>query len=149
MTKVCTKCKETKSINDFHSPKSSWCKKCFNEHISEWDKTQEGRYSRYKRQVRARNKRGAIGHNALVAKKKTRVLSFDLTFDEFVTYWKQPCFYCGGDVETIGLDRVDNSLGYTKGNVVSCCHVCNWMKRDMSREDFVSHCTKISTFKKN
>lgn len=37
-----------------------------------------------------------------------------------------------------GIDRVDNSLGYADGNVVSCCAVCNRAKREMSKDEFIS-----------
>ena len=34
------------------------------------------------------------------------------------------CFYCG-DTERLGLDRIDNTKGHTKDNVVVCCYECN------------------------
>lgn len=40
------------------------------------------------------------------------------------------CHYCG-ETEHIGLDRVENSIAYTRDNIVSCCIRCNSMKRDM------------------
>lgn len=36
----------------------------------------------------------------------------------------KPCEYCGG-THRIGCDRVDNSKGHTKDNVVPCCIECN------------------------
>ena len=33
-------------------------------------------------------------------------------------------WYCG-DTEDIGLDRIDNTKGHTKDNVVPCCYICN------------------------
>lgn len=40
-----------------------------------------------------------------------------------------PCHYCGGKLgkrcPTGGLDRIDNAIGYVKGNVLPCCGVCN------------------------
>jgi hypothetical protein len=35
-----------------------------------------------------------------------------------------------------GVDRVNNKLGYTVGNCVSSCIVCNVAKNDSSLEDF-------------
>lgn len=34
------------------------------------------------------------------------------------------CYYCG-DTHRLGLDRIDNSKGHTKDNVVICCYDCN------------------------
>lgn len=34
------------------------------------------------------------------------------------------CHYCG-DTTRLGLDRIDNSRGHTKDNVVVCCYDCN------------------------
>lgn len=36
----------------------------------------------------------------------------------------KPCIYCG-DTHRIGCDRIDNTLGHTKNNVVPCCIECN------------------------
>ena len=44
----------------------------------------------------------------------------------------------------IGIDRVDNTLGYTSNNVVSCCTECNFMKRTMNYQTFINKCIKIS-----
>lgn len=42
-----------------------------------------------------------------------------------------------------GIDRYDNSIGYTKDNCRPCCADCNYMKKDMNYEDFVEHAEKI------
>lgn len=34
------------------------------------------------------------------------------------------CIYCG-DTKRMGCDRIDNSKGHTKDNVVPCCYECN------------------------
>ncbi len=74
---------------------------------------------------------------------KKRDLVFNINFEEFMTFWQQPCSYCHDDVETIGIDRVDNAIGYELDNLISCCAKCNWMKADLSTEDFIKHCKKI------
>ena len=75
---------------------------------------------------------------------KRRKLSFNLTFKEFTTFWQQPCYYCGENIKTIGLDRVDNSLGYSLNNVVPCCTKCNRMKMKEDRTSFIERCSKIA-----
>lgn len=67
-------------------------------------------------------------------------IEFTLTFDEYKILIKDSCFYCHGvfgAVKTsVGLDRVNNLLGYLSGNCVSCCQVCNRIKADcFSKEE--------------
>lgn len=74
---------------------------------------------------------------------KSRGLEFALTFDEFCSFWKKDCTYCGSEIETIGLDRIDSSIGYNIDNVVPCCWSCNRMKLNMDSEEFIEHIIKI------
>ena len=54
---------------------------------------------------------------------------FTITFEEYFQLLSQPCYYCNKElvgVETgVGLDRIDNSKGYTIENVLPCCSICN------------------------
>jgi len=59
-------------------------------------------------------------------------------------HWQESCAYCGSTIETIGLDRVDNDLGYEPNNVVGCCSYCNAFKSNGTVEEFVERCRKIS-----
>ena len=43
-----------------------------------------------------------------------------------------------------GMDRVDNAKGYVLGNVVPCCHTCNFAKRGMATNEFVAWVTLVS-----
>jgi hypothetical protein len=92
-----------------------------------WRKTLKGCYSTYRKDSRHRG------------------YSFNLTIEEFETFWKKPCFYCGNEIETIGIDRVDNNKGYQLDNCVSCCTICNRMKMDHSLMDWINHIKKIIT----
>lgn len=69
---------------------------------------------------------------------KQRGIDFNLTLPEFTKFWKQPCSYCGAKIDTIGLDRIDNSKGYSPENVCSCCWSCNNMKGNMNRDEFIN-----------
>jgi len=77
---------------------------------------------------------------------KKRDIEFCLTFEQFVNYWNSKCSYCGEEINGIGLDRINNNLGYIDGNVTPCCYSCNWMKRDMTKEEFLQKCRKILSF---
>ena len=75
-----------------------------------------------------------------------RGLEITLTRDEFMSFWSKPCKYCGSVLDRVGLDRLDNSKGYSLDNVVSCCPTCNYMKQRMSEEELYEQCEKILRF---
>lgn len=76
---------------------------------------------------------------------KTRNIDFSISFEQFMSLWREPCFYCGLDIDGIGIDRKDNSVGYTFDNIVSCCFFCNRMKSDKGIEPFLERCNLIAS----
>jgi len=75
---------------------------------------------------------------------------FNLTYEQVYELTKGTCYYCGvpptqerrsNRGRTIylfnGIDRLDNSKGYTTENSVSCCSRCNYGKKAMSEDEFV------------
>ncbi len=79
-----------------------------------------------------------------------RNLKFLLTRKQFKELTQQPCFYCGSKPHTVmsdkgrngkyiynGIDRVDNSKGYTINNCVACCRKCNEWKRADTQQEFL------------
>ena len=66
-----------------------------------------------------------------------------MSYQEFLQFLNKKCFYCRKDIQGIGIDRVDNQKGYSLSNAVACCTVCNYMKRQMSKSDFIQHCQQI------
>lgn len=86
---------------------------------------------------------------------KLRELTWKLSEEDFDALTEGYCFYCGASPSNIhtnswghrfiysGIDRVNNSLGYTRANCVSCCMVCNNMKKAMSLGDFLHHVSNI------
>lgn len=75
---------------------------------------------------------------------KRRDFVFQISLEEFKKWWKLSCFYCGDEIRTIGLDRIDNSKGYTPDNIAPCCLTCNRMKMTMGQKEFVQQCKKIA-----
>lgn len=78
---------------------------------------------------------------------KERDLEWSISLEEFLFLTAQDCYYCGRKPSTIskkatgnfvynGLDRADNSLGYTKTNTVPCCQDCNMAKRAHTIDEF-------------
>lgn len=87
---------------------------------------------------------------------KSRNIKFDLSEDDFRKFTKQNCFYCNKTPSQIGrykdcnggyiyngIDRVNNDLGYTMENSVTCCKYCNYMKRELTVEQFFNHIENI------
>ena len=64
---------------------------------------------------------------------------WDLTKEEYyelVNYGT--CFYCQRDFDkAIGIDRFDNSIGYTYTNCVPCCTACNYSKGTRDQYEFL------------
>lgn len=71
-----------------------------------------------------------------------RNYEFSLSYDLFVKIFHSSCTYC--DKENCrGIDRVDNSLGYTLENSFPCCEMCNRMKWRYTKDEFINHMIKI------
>lgn len=80
---------------------------------------------------------------------KLRNLEWNLTKDQFLALISLPCYYCGTkDSMSVnmaygdsclhnGVDRLDNSLGYTVNNSVPCCNICNRAKGILSVAEFL------------
>ena len=126
-------------IDDHNRSSTNQCKPCKRAATKEWNKTLEGRYSKYKRNTKYKSK---------VEDNPTKRV-FDLTFDEFAIRVQSPCVYCGRKAKENdynGLDRVYNDIGYTIDNVVSCCSDCNYMKQEYSFQHFIKVCKKVAEY---
>lgn len=106
----------------------------------------------YEIHMRKKPKRSSISnlHNIYLQKyyeylrsAKTRELDFDLSPNQFMALWRADCVYCGEKIDTIGIDRIDNSYGYTIDNVIPCCTNCNKMKMGQDLENFIIKCGDI------
>lgn len=91
---------------------------------------------------------------------KKRNLEFNLKKDYFKRLIESECYYCG-DARTNmfsihktknsaprfysynGIDRIENDKGYVFNNCVSCCAICNLMKRGLSINEWKNRMEKI------
>ncbi len=73
-----------------------------------------------------------------------RGYAFELTVEEFTELWNKPCSYCNTPISGIGIDRKNNSIGYTIDNTIACCTTCNFMKGKLTHNEFVSKCVEIA-----
>lgn len=89
-----------------------------------------------------------------------RGLVFELTYENFLCLTSGKCHYCGIEPRQVhtniswnggyvynGIDRSDNTLGYTGENSVSCCKRCNIAKMDTEEKDFLEHVRRIYLFR--
>jgi hypothetical protein len=68
-------------------------------------------------------------------------LEFLLTSDDFNVIIKNDCFMCGkktGQHHENGIDRMNNTKGYTLENVNACCCECNFIKKDYLYEELIN-----------
>lgn len=94
--------------------------------------------------------------NSYQNKAKKRGISFFLDSVTFKKLTSLPCYYCGyppsmcykgsfyysGYVYS-GIDRINNELGYTTENSISCCEICNRAKSDLTQKDFIAWLERV------
>lgn len=94
---------------------------------------------------------------------RTRGLDWSLTEEQFNLLTTSNCYLCGvcpSQVHKIytlrktvthtclinGIDRLDNSRGYTPDNVKACCKRCNIAKHNMTQEQFNEWLSRLVAF---
>ena len=145
MAKICTACNKP---GKFHRNKATKdglghrCADCIKAYHG-------GYYLANRKRILERGKNWAEKNHPRVAfalykrTAKPRGLAFELTMDQFMSFWGKPCFYTGRPIASIGRDRVDNAKGYVMGNVVPCCLAANKAKMQMSHNEFVRLCAEF------
>lgn len=144
----CGRCKTEQPTNNFSkSPNRrgnrkfhAYCKPCSKVMFRDWA-------ARNPEKIRARRGRAKARDAINPAPRKWGVLArraadHGLAFmgrSEFVRWWAlqlKSCVYCGlgNDASKamfkkgLGVDRMDNSMGYVTGNIALACHRCNMVK---------------------
>jgi hypothetical protein len=90
-------------------------------------------------------------YNLYKHKAKDRNINFNITEREYLNIIKNNCYLCGktNSKKIIGIDRVDNNIGYELDNCKSCCKYCNYMKNKTDLNDFLTHIQKIIKYTEN
>ena len=147
LMKPCSLCKVQTPLDDFYSNKnfpngkSYDCATCRKEKSKEY-------YGRDKKKhnantaAYARTPKGS--YVAFTSTSKYRGIANELSFDQFMSLWQKPCYYCGDSIKTVGIDRVNSSVGYVLTNVVPCCYPCNVAKMDSTQEAEIVRCNKVA-----
>ncbi len=76
------------------------------------------------------------------ASAKVKNLSFEIEENYFNLLIGSECYYCS-QYPSLGVDRLDNNVGYVKKNCVPCCKICNFMKSNYTLKVFLGHASKI------
>jgi len=92
---------------------------------------------------------GVASMRNVISSYKQKAYNYALTEKQFEEITQQPCYYCGAKPNNManrkgcngryiynGLDRVDNTKGYTVDNVVPCCKNCNIAKNTRTLQEF-------------
>lgn len=113
-----------------------------------------------KEQGKLRLPKGISARNAILRQHtivaKRRNLEHALTDEQIIALHKENCHYCdappsniyshpdyNGSYTYTGIDRVDNSKGYTIDNVAPCCFKCNNRKRTKTYDEFLEQNNKL------
>lgn len=142
--KKCSKCCEIKVFTEFPKNKKikdglhTVCKQCKKLYDKEYNKERRD-LSRH--QIYKQSKRGKFSIYKRNA--KNRDIAFEISFEDFSKFWQAHCYYCNDKIITIGIDRIDNSLGYSLDNIIPCCEWCNKMKLASKQDEFFTHIKKI------
>ena len=151
--KKCSKCKITKNITEFYRRPErkkgeavrSSCKVCDRIKKEKYYSTEEG----------FMKKLFASLNDRKVSTKRNIGHSVDFNKEEFLELWREyknkygmTCFYTGVSLDFIkspyrgnqvSVDRLDNSKGYSKNNIVFCSARANLLKHSVS----IDMCRKI------
>jgi hypothetical protein len=150
--KICSRCKEKKPFESFYLKKntsgkhSSHCKECCKKTAADSiQKLNSTIHGRAKSAIRNANRRVAKNGHALL-----------LSVDDIVELWDKQsgiCAYSGmemtfasNELNTMSLERIDSSIGYTKENTILICHAINRMKSNFGIDDFHKLCYVVSSF---
>ena len=108
----------------------------------------------------SRGVKGASAWHALFVSYRNsarrRLLEFTISENELKSICSRPCVYCGivplqvygrakffGSVLYNGIDRANNTQGYTISNCYACCKICNFAKGNMSEADWFIWISRI------
>lgn len=116
------------------------CKKCYDNSLKRYDDMPAKK----------------AAYRSLRSNAKSRGYPVDISFEQFLDLAQKDCYYCGdkpkqragikswqNKAKLNGIDRKDNTLGYTIANSVPCCQQCNWAKKDLSIKDWESWLSRI------
>jgi len=139
--RICLECsKEYENYLTHQNNDSKRCRDCNQNQKIQYSKRNRNRNEKHDNFINKEKYYKSYINNAL-----KREYDFTLNFDEFCILVDKECYYCHHNIfeEINGIDRVDNSKGYTKENSVSCCETCNRIKHAYHVNFFLEKCKII------
>lgn len=166
--KACSKCKRKLPLEMFNKSNGvfiCYCRKCQTNVAREWRLRNLDKVRRREKSYRISNRDQIRLHQKKYMKEwvsrlksrfvcwrkraRLRKIPFDLTLEQLDSM-PLVCHYTGNALvlesnkwNTISLDRLDSSKGYTINNVVYCCSFVNLMKHTLSYDNFIESCKTI------
>ena len=153
MTKICGRCQAEKQISEFKERLSCpdgrdyLCFPCRKSKDNEYHKTPSGQAAARRAQLKYNKtekgiisgkkksfkaRRGNGRYNYAKYKALYRGYIWGIPKEVYAALISLPCEYCGVTLPTSGicLDRIENSKGYEEENVLPCCPICNYARRN-------------------
>lgn len=129
-TRICRRCQTLRDLECFEEipgGRRKVCRVCRNSAHAKPTLAQD---CEKHRKWRAKNPHSAILYDCRAFDKKHE---FDNDLDrEFIkALIVSGCRYCGETKLRMTLDRIDNSVGHIKANVLPCCIRCNYIRGSM------------------
>jgi hypothetical protein len=127
--KGCRQCCRILPIDEFYKAgKGSYrhhiCKSC-------WSEVGQVKYGQEKNERRDPAFRAKYVIRDAIRMDRGSGIPVDLTLDWVQMELAKGCSYCGGTDIKMTLDRIDNSKGHHKDNVVPACIRCNFIRKTM------------------
>jgi len=98
-----------------------------------------------------KKRRESLEAHYKIYKRSARLKKLEFTYseEEFKTLVEMPCYYCDTMEEKgfVGIDRMNQSVGYIQSNGVSCCTMCNWLKGSLDSATFIKRTQHMHSFK--
>lgn len=132
--KICDKCHKELEVEKFE-----WTNKCKKyrrntcmacRRLRPCRANHKQKVNAYQRRYRSTHPAWAILRDSQQSDKK-KSLSNDLDLEYVGLQINQPCSYCGETKLRMTLDRIDNSIGHLKSNVIPACIRCNYTRGSM------------------
>ena len=163
-TQICVVCKKEKEYSEFHKSKRytsgvrTTCKECRKIERIEYHsrdyviENSKKYYQDHKIEFRRRMNIHYYSLNGQFHTYKKRAkrdnIKFEITEKDCIPFYNTNCSYCGSKINGLGIDRIDNKLGYNLNNMIPCCSRCNFMKYIMNKDEFIKHIKQIVKYLK-